>query len=221
MKNTVKGYLILGLLFVTLSVIAFALPTEKAGSFWTAYAFTALAFILQIPLWTHSIGKKIPIKNKFFGISAVYLGALYFIVQIIIFAVVLLVPTIQLWLAVIICAVPLCLSLVLFISTFAGKDEIERVEAKAQGKVNFIRQLKSEVELLIQNESDPDVKAELNRLADTIRYSDPMSNDKLHDLEAEIMSLIIELRHSGNKLQEAKRISRLLDERNSKCAILK
>ena len=48
-----------------------------------------------------------------------------------------------------------------------------------------------------------------------------MSNDKLHDLEAEIMSLIIELRHSGNKLQEAKRISRLLDERNSKCAILK
>lgn len=115
----------------------------------------------------------------------------------------------------------MCLSLVLFISTFAGKDEIERVEAKAQGKVNFIRQLKSEVELLIQNESDPDVKAELNRLADTIRYSDPMSNDKLHDLEAEIMSLIIELRHSGNKLQEAKRISRLLDERNSKCAILK
>lgn len=221
MKNAVKGYLVLGLLFVILSVIAFALPTEKTGSFWIAYTFTALAFILQIPLWKHSIGKEVPVKSKFFAISAVYLGVLYLIIQIIIFAVVLLIPTIQLWLTVVICAVPLCLSLVFIISTFAGRNEIERVEAKEQGKVTFIRQLQSEVELLMLSESDPDVKAELNRLVDTIRFSDPMSNDKLHDLEAEIMSLIIGLRDSDTKLQEVKHISRLLDERNSKCAILK
>lgn len=221
MQNAVKGYLVLGLLFVILSVIAFALPTEKTDSFWTAYVFTALAFILQIPLWKHSIGKKVSVKSKFFGISAVYLGVLYLIIQIIILAVVLLIPTIQLWLTVVIDTVPLCLSLVLIISTFAGRDEIERVEAKAQSKVTFIRQLQSEVELLMQSETDPDVKAELNRLADTIRYIDPMSNDKLHDLETEVMSLIIGLRHSGNKLQDVKRISSLLDERNSKCAILK
>ena len=204
-----------------LSVIAFALPTEKTDSFWTAYVFTALGLILQIPLWKHSIGKKVLVKSKFFGISTVYLGILYLIIQIIIFAVVLLIPTIQLWLTVVICAVPLCLSLVFIISTSIGRDEIERVEAKAQGKVTFIRQLQTEVELLIQSETDPDVKAELNMLVDTIRFSDPMSNDKLHDLEAEVMSLTIGLRHSDNKLQDAKRISSLLDERNSKCAILK
>ena len=42
-KNSAKAYAILGLLFVLVSIIAFAVPTMKTATFWIAYGFTAAA----------------------------------------------------------------------------------------------------------------------------------------------------------------------------------
>lgn len=47
-KNSSKGYLILGILFILASVIAFAVPTSKTTAFWISYAFTVLAFAAQL-----------------------------------------------------------------------------------------------------------------------------------------------------------------------------
>ena len=46
-KNSTKGYVILGILFALVSIIAFAVPTAKTATFWIAYVFTAAAFAAQ------------------------------------------------------------------------------------------------------------------------------------------------------------------------------
>ena len=51
MKNGSKSYIILGILFVLVSVIAFAIPSAKTAAFWLSYAFTVIAFIAQIIIW--------------------------------------------------------------------------------------------------------------------------------------------------------------------------
>ena len=47
-KDSSKGYIILGILFVLISIIAFAVPSAKTTAFWVSYGFTVLAFAAQI-----------------------------------------------------------------------------------------------------------------------------------------------------------------------------
>lgn len=220
-KNSTKGYVILGILFVLVSIIAFAVPTMKTATFWIAYAFTAVAFATQIVIWNKALGKEANLKSKFLGFPVVYIGIVYAIIQTCAFAVFLFVPTFPVWSAIVVCSVITGVSAVCMISADAGRKEIERVEAKVQKKIFFIRELQADIELLSNAEKDADIKKALMQLAGKIRFSDPVCNEELADLENKISTKIADLKTAANKLEIIKELNLLLDERNKKCRILK
>lgn len=220
-KNSTKGYAILGILFALVSVITFAVPTVKTATFWIAYVFTAAAFAAQIAIWKTALGKEETLRSKFLGIPVVHIGIVYSIFQVIAFAVFLFVPTLPVWSAIVVCSVIVGISAVCMISADAGRNEIERVEAKVEKKVFYIRELQTDVELLANNESNADVKTALTQLAEKIRFSDPMSNEQLADLENKISTKVAELKTASSKLEIITELNSLLDERNKKCRILK
>lgn len=184
MKNSMRGYLILGILFVVVSVVAFALPTEKATAFWIAYAFTAVAFVAQIPIWKANLGRDDTLKSKFLGLPVLHISIVYLLVQLAVLVVFLFVPTLPTWSAVVVCVVIAGAAAVCMIAADAGRSEIERVEAKVQGKAFYIKSLQADVELLADREADPEVKIALTQLEEKIRFSDPMSHSQLAELEA-------------------------------------
>ena len=184
-KNSTKGYVILGILFALISIIAFAVPTVKTATFWIAYVFTAAAFAAQIIIWRTALGKE-TLKSKFLGFPVVHIGIVYTVIQVIAFAVFMFVPTLPTWSAIVVCSVIAGISAVCMISADAGRNEIERVEAKVQKKVFYIRELQTVVELLTDVETDADTKAALDQLAEKIRFSDSMSSEKLANLENKI-----------------------------------
>ena len=220
-KNSTKGYVILGILFILISIIAFAVPTVKTATFWIAYVFTAAAFAAQIGIWKTALGKGETLKSKFLGFPVVHIGIVYAVIQVIAFAVFMFVPTLPAWSAIVVCSVIAVISAVCMISADAGRDEIERVEAKVQKKVFYIRELQVDIELLADNESDAAVKTALAQLAERIRYSDPMSSEQLADLENKISSKVAELKATASKMEIITELNSLLDERNKKCKILK
>ena len=220
-KNSTKGYVILGILFALISIIAFAVPTSKTATFWIAYVFTAAAFAAQIGIWKTALGKEGTLKSKFLGFPLVHIGIVYAVIQVIAFAVFMFVPTLPTWNTIVVCSVIAGISAVCMISADAGRDEIERVEAKVQKKVFYIRELQVDIELLADNESDAAVKTALVQLAERIRYSDPMSSEQLADLENKISSKVAELKATSNKLEIITELNSLFDERNKKCKILK
>ena len=220
-KNSTKGYVILGILFVLISIIAFAVPTVKTATFWIAYVFTAAAFAAQIGIWKTALGKEETLKSKFLGFPVVHIGIVYAIIQTVAFAVFLFVPTLPVWSAIVVCSVIAGISTACMISVDAGRNEIERVEAKVQNKVFYIRELQADIELLADNESDAAVKTALAQLAETIRYSDPMSSEQLAGLENKISSKVAELKATASKMEIITELNSLLDERNEKCKILK
>ena len=220
-KNSTKGYVILGILFVLISIIAFAVPTVKTATFWIAYVFTAAAFAAQIGIWKTALGKEGTLKSKFLGFPVVHIGIVYAIIQTVAFAVFLFVPTLPVWSAIVVCSVTAGISVVCMLSADAGRDEIERVEAKVQKKVFYIRELQADIELLADNETNADVKTALTQLAEKIRFSDPMSNEQLADLEDKISTKIEELKTTSSQLEIITDLNSLLDERNKKCKILK
>lgn len=216
MKNKNLGYAALGILFVLLNVIVFAIPTEKTATFWIAYVFTAIAFVAQIAIWKKTFGKEDTLKSKFLGLPVVHIGAVYLIIQIIALAVFTTVPTLPTWSAIVACAVILGASAVCMIAGEVGQTEIERVETKVQKKVFFIKALQADVELLVDTEKDTSTKAALQQLAEKIRYSDPMSNEALAEIEKAITEKVAELKTSPDKIPVIQEIISLLTERNKK-----
>ena len=220
-KNSSKGYLILGILFILVSVIAFTVPAAKTAAFWISYAFTVVAFAAQIIIWNAALGRSESLKSKFLGFPVVHIGIVYLVVQVVALIVFLSIPTLPIWSAVVACAVIAGVSAVCMIASDVGRGEIDRVSAKVQEKTFYIRELQADVEMLEEQEQNPEIKISLTKLAEKIRYSDPMSNIALADLEDRIREKVTALRTADHKLEIIAELDLLLAERNRKAKILK
>ena len=220
-KNSKLGYAVLGIVCVLFNVIAFAIPTAKTGTFGVAYAFSVVAFASQIGIWKVALGKEDTLKSKFLGFPVVHIGIVYLIVQTVVFAVFMAVPTLPVWSAIVVCALVLGISAICMISAEAGRSEIERIETKVKQKVFYIKSLQVDVELLANNESDDAIKEALQKLAEKIRFSDPMSLPELETLEKELADKTNTLKTTADKLTVISEIDALLVERNAKIKILK
>lgn len=221
MKNKNWGYVILGILLLLFSVIAFMIPTEKTGAFWIAYIFTVIAIVAQIAIWKNTLGKESKLKSKFLGLPIVHIGVVYLLTQIVVFAIFAAVPALPTWSAIVACTVISGFSVIFMISGEVSRGEIERVEANVQKKVFFIKELQADVELLIEQEKDAEIKNALQLLAEKIRFSDPMSDDTLSKIEGTILAKVSELKSSSDKMPIIQELNLLFTERNNKCRILK
>ena len=220
-KNSSKGYFILGILFILVGVIAFAVPTAKTAAFWISYAFTVIAFAAQIIIWKAALGRSESLKSKFLGLPVLHIGIVYLVVQVVALIVFLSIPTLPIWSAVVACAVIAGVSAVCMIASDVGRGEIDRVSAKVQEKTFYIRELQADVEMLEEQEQNPEIKISLTKLAEKIHYSDPMSNIALADLEDRIREKVTALRTADHKLEIIAELDLLLAERNRKAKILK
>lgn len=233
-RNAARGYAVLGIVFVAVSIAVFAIPFEKNTTFWVAYAFTVVAFAAQIFIWRARLAqgsggsaRVTPLKSKFLGLPLVHVGVVYLFLQLIALAAFSAVPGLPMWVSVLACALLAAIAGVCLIGVDAAREEIERVDQKVERKISCLKALQANVELLAKQEADASTKEELATLAQKIRFSDPMSSEELADLEEEIASKVDALGSSGAAvLPEQKRaaiaeISQLIDERNAKCKVLK
>lgn len=220
-KNKSMAYAALAIAFVLFNVIAFAVPTAKTATFWIAYVFTAAAFASQIAIWKFAFKGANTLKSKFLGIPLISVGITYLIVQIITFAVFMALPLMASWIAIVVCALILGISAICLIGTETGREEINRVEEKVEKKVFYIKSLQVDVEMLASAERDADTKTALTKLAEKIRFSDPISNEVLAELEAEITAKVKELKTAENKVEIITVLDSLITERNKKAKLLK
>lgn len=95
------------------------------------------------------------------------------------------------------------------------------MEEKVEKKVFYIKSLQVDIEMLANSETDAETKAALTKLAEKIRFSDPMSNEVLADLDTKISEKATELKKSDNKSEIIAELDLLLTEWNKKTKILK
>lgn len=220
-KNKGMACAVLAIVFVLFNVIAFAVPTAKTATFWIVYVFTAVAFASQIAIWNFAFKGTDTLKSKFLGIPLISVGIIYLIVQIIAFTTFMALPLTASWIAIVVCALILGISAICLIGNETGREEINRVEEKVEKKVFYIKSLQVDVEMLASVEADVDTKAALTKLAEKIRFSDPMSSGALTDIETEISAKVKELKTAENKSEIITIIDSLITERNKKAKILK
>ena len=220
-KNNIRGYIILGIIFILITIIAFAIPSEKTAAFWVSYIFTIIAIAAQVVIWKVAFGKNNTLKSKFLGLPIIHIGIVYLIIQVIAFFVFKFITSLPMWVSVVVCIAIICISALCLIATDSGKVEIKNIENNVQKKVFYIREIQSEIELLANTEPDDAVKTDLIKLSEKVRFSDPMSNDQLEDIESEIIAKVSELKTTSEKTKVINELGILLEERNKKCKILK
>lgn len=220
-KNSTTGYILLSIAFVLVSVIAFTIPSAKTTAFWISYAFTVIAFAAQIAIWKAALGRAESLKSKFLGFPVVHIGMVYLVVQIIAFAVFLFAPALPVWSAIVAGAVIAGSSAICMIAADVGRSEIEQVSAKAGEGTFYIKRLQTDIESLADTETNAETKTALKQLAEKIRFSDPVRDAQITDIENRITAKISEMKSATDKSRIINELNSLLDERNKKIKILK
>ena len=191
MKSRKQITLISLVILVVYNIISFLIPSVKNTTFWVAYGFSNLSIIIVALTILAALDEQ-GIKSKFNNMPLIYVAWTYLIVQLIMGFIEIYYP-INFRYTILVNVILLGLYIIGFVGTNVGKKEIQRVDEKVQEKVFFIKDLQVDIETFSSKISDIEMKKELNSLADSIRYSDPMSHSKLADIEKQINEKVQQL----------------------------
>lgn len=227
MEKKDKILMTMGLIaFVAYNVIVFAIAGFKNHGvvFWETYFFGVLSFVI-VAVSSSVSGLK---RDWLFGYSVFLHNNIYILVELVAAAFFMVLDKSIDWkIPFTVQFIILCVHLFFVASAFYVKESAQDVRGKIRIKTQYIRLLQVDVETIQERCKEEDIKIELKKFAEELRFSDPMSNDLLMELEQKL-SLIVEQMAQAVKeerseealilCQEARQ---LLVERNRKCKVLK
>jgi hypothetical protein len=197
---------------------------ERNTVFVISYIFVCAAFLLQVPVYIFSIAKARKLKDIFLSFPIIYVGLSYLFVQAIGSLIIIIISKVSLNTAILINGAILLIGILFLLAVFFGRNKVSVVDDETENKTIFLKFLKDDVESISASAKDDLLKKELYELTDLVRYSDPISNNSLSELENEIKNLVRELKksiNSGNEKVYISKLSALLQERNRKTKLLK
>ncbi len=225
-KNTVGIALIYVILFAVFNLLVFTIFKTRTNVFWLSYVFMTLAFAVQILSMFLSF-KTADVETAFFGIPLAAFSVYYLCAALVIGALFMIFQQAGLTLAFVIQVLVLAAFLIIAIISLMARDTVQQIDQDIKEKVTGLKTVLVDIQLMRDSCADPELKEALRKLSETVKYSDPMTNDSVASVEQRIMQKVSELRVNidDGRIVEAKQVcgelERLYIERNRKLAISK
>lgn len=233
MKKNFKLYIVCwAILLALFNVICFVTPSEAAGlskfggAFWAGYIFITLAFIGQL-FCAYTAFKAENLKKLFYNLPLITLSYTGLILTLIFGGTAMAVPNLPSWIGAIVCLLIFGFNAVAVIKAKAAAEIAESIDKKVSRQTGFIKNLTAEAESLTAHAKSDGVKEECKRVYEAARYSDPVSNVRLADVEEKITAEMRQLSEAAiNDDSEiaaavANELIALIKDRNAKCKMLK
>lgn len=227
-RNAARGAIVLAILLVVFSVIAFAVPFAKTPVFWLAYGFGVFAILFQLYIFRISDVGSGDARSRFYGFPIARIGIYYLVAQLIVSLVEMaLAAVMPAWLPVMLNVLLAALAILGCITVETMRSEIVQQDIKLKKNVSRMRELQSLSATLVGQCSDEGLKPVLQKLADDFRYSDPVSSNETAELEDDMRE---QLRNIQQSLAEGdtdsadklcSKLSSTLAERNRLCSVNK
>ena len=198
-KTTKKGAVALLITLVIFVLIAFLVPFPRNGVFWTGFIFGMIAILAQALIWSIAFKGAESARSKFYGVPIARIGTIYLIVQLILSLIAMFlawVPAIPAWPFIIVSLLLLAAAALGTIATDITREEIVRQDVQIKRDVSKMRELQSLGNSLVRQCDDAAAKAELQKLSDALRFSDPVSSDATVESETELKQLMEELQNA-------------------------
>lgn len=165
-------------------------------------------------------------ESTFYGVPFVYSGVVTFAVICVWSYIAMffnIAPLTQLIVDIVILAV----AAIKLFSKNAARDIIEERGKEVKVKTMFIKMLTADVMTLEAKAKSAEIKAVCNKVYETVRYSDPMSDDALAGVESQIslkfasLTSAVENDDTDNAKTYADELIILIEDRNKRCKLLK
>ncbi len=230
MKKTAYNLILIAfaLVCVLLNVILFLTVDDarvQSGVFWLAWAFTFPLNLLAafgVRLWTgrgEGALVRVPVASyisyAFFGVYLV-LGLIFMYAPIVSVTVPLILELV----------VTVAYAVIAMYAVYAA-EYIVKNQKHTKEKVLYIRMLKADVDDCVALAADPALRATLSEFSERVRFSDPMSHASLAGVEAELDTIVSQIRgaiDAGDNALAAELVTKgmnTLERRNSRCLMLK
>lgn len=181
------------ILFILFNIVVFVVFDAKTPVFWISYGFMTLAFVVQIVSMVLAL-RTYDTESVFMGIPLASLSFYYFFAAMFTGVVFMVFQVASVKLAVIIQILILGIYVIVAILATMSREVVQDVNDNVKEKAEAVKILNVNVDVLIPQVSDPALKKALKRVSETIKYSDPMSNTAVQDIEQQIMGTMNELR---------------------------
>ncbi|MBE7061036.1 MAG: hypothetical protein E7382_00700 [Clostridiales bacterium] len=219
--------------FILFNAITFIIPNEifgvtrfDKGVFWIAYGLITLSFIAQL-ITAYKFVKDNSNDKTFLNIPLLRTGYIAIIVSIIVGISFMIFPMLPAWIGAIVCLLITGYFVIACVKASAVANIVADIDTKVKTKTAFMRMAIVEAENILARATTNEIKAEVKKVYEALKYSDPMSNSALDDIEQEINNGLKELKKAVTCNDSATVLSIVADlllnvkERNSKCKELK
>ncbi len=227
-KNGLRVLVVTAIIFVVFNVIAFVAPFNKNGTFWTAYIFGLISILVQPIIVFTACKNGTDTKSKFYGFPIIRIGLIYIVVQFIFSLIFMGVSGfIPVWIPIILFVILLAFCAIGFIATDTMREEIEKQDIKAKVDTIVMRSLQAQSKALVGLCNDAEVKRSVEALAESFRFSDPVSSNATSHQENELANILNLLQSaltdndSNSSIKLCKRAEAVLEDRNRLCKLNK
>ena len=231
MSKKATSFVIVSLLVLAVfNVICFVIPAPEGyikydSSFWIGYVSITVAIIVQIICGILAL-KDDNLTRTFYRFPLLKISYTGLIIMFIVGVLVMIIPDLPWWAGVIVCVLVLLFTLIALIKASTAASIIEDVDNKVATQTNFIRSLTSDAKALVSAAEGEQTVASAKKVYEVIRFSDPMSNPALTDIEFfiqqqfDLFSTAVR-KNDSNINQLGEEVIKLVSERNAKCKTLK
>ena len=214
--------------FALFNVIVFVVPNEnrEADNFWIGYALITVALLGNLVSSVIALNSKSDAK-VLYNIPLITTSIVEIVISSIAGAIFMTVPGIKSWAVVVVSAVIFAVSAIVSLIAKSAADTVSDIDDKIKTKTSFIKGITLDAEMLMTSAENPEIKAEIKKVYEAFRFSDPMSNDALKDVEDRIqnqfnlLSEVVIREDEAKVAQMSKDLLSLIDYRNKKCKITK
>ena len=226
-KSIIAVYGILAFIYL----IAFiTIPFPKNAASWISFEFTLISFVLSLGVTLYVFGKDDEMTSKFYGFPIFKISYMYPLIQFVVGLIICIVAAfvaVPYWIALILSLVILGVSAIGVIATHNARDIVEATEAEIERVTKAAKLFNLNVSSVLDLCTEPSVKKELEKLAESFRFSDPVSSDATEDIESNIMEKLENLKIGissftvDENIVKITELKNLLAERNRICKMSK
>ena len=226
-KKRIRELILIGIIIAVYNLLVFVIPFKRTNIFAISYVFVLIAIFALAASYIVAFAKAKSIKNIFLGLPITKVGLLYFKVQLVLSTVFMILSTfipirISSWIAIVPFVLILAFATKKATVIDAARGKIEEIGERHEANVTFIRTLRADLESLSERISEGTLKLKLSKLSDAVKYSDPVSNDTLAEVESRMTVVLNEIKSAvyadNNDIEPlVDEFNNLLIERNKKC----
>ena len=233
MKKGFKYYLSIWIILLAVfNVAVFVSPDEAGGyskfggAFWVGYIFITLSFIGQL-ICAYFAFKADSLQKFFYNVPLIRISRTGLVLTAILGTLCMAIPNLPNWIGVILCLAVLAFTAISAIKATAAGDIVSGIDKNIESKTSFIKLLTADAEALMSAAKTPELRVEVKKVYEAIRYSDPMSNAALEEINEQIQNQFsvfedaVKSEDSEHASSSSDELIILIDNRNKKCKLLK